>query len=161
MGHGQGRCVYQAAAYIECESHGIEYAPDKYHLSNKVKSMYLDRFGKDPLFNLTKMMQGDVTKRNNLNGYTHIYTYNKTWENDLMDKFVAILNETEFHVLVWSKNPHNSERYGLTRVKFVERIACSNAGGEQTSFYVYLKTPKEASTGTDTHTNTHTDIYMH
>jgi hypothetical protein len=35
---------------------------------------------------------------------THIYSYNPTWNDTLMEPLVKILNRTAFRVLVWAKS---------------------------------------------------------
>jgi hypothetical protein len=69
-----------------------------------------------------------VTKCENLN-YSHIYSYNVTWNDDLMEPLINILNKSSFKVLVWAKNPRHTIDAGLN-VEVAGQVRCSNAGGE-------------------------------
>ena len=124
---------------IGCTATGIEYAQNKFELSQQVGTDYKKRFGGAPFLDRVTLKQRDVTECASLDPATHIYSYNPTWNSDLMTPLVDILNRTAFRVLVWAKTPADTIGYGLTGVRLVGQVQCKNVGNESQLFHIYHK----------------------
>jgi len=73
---------------------------------------------------------------------THIYSYNKVMSVSDRESICKILNKTDFRVLAWYFGLDDTEKSGLTNVKFVKRIPMQSTGSEKFSVFIYIKQKK-------------------
>jgi hypothetical protein len=71
--------------------------------------------------------------------FTHIYSYNRMMGEVELAKISELLNNSEFKVLTWSKNPHETEKSGLMHCYFIGQVQMRTTGKEIFMTYVYAK----------------------
>lgn len=58
---------------------------------------------------------------------------------DELKKTASILNNTDFKLLMWSKNEHETWKSGLKDCRFIDKLRLSTTGGETFTLYIYAK----------------------
>ncbi len=71
--------------------------------------------------------------------FTHIYSYNKVMTKDTIKSICEILNRTDYRVLVWYFNEHETKKCGLRDFILLTKMPMLSTGGEKFTVYVYLK----------------------
>ena len=74
---------------------------------------------------------------------THIYSYNKVMSEADLKGICAILNRTQWLVLVWYWGPDSTQKSGLTNFRYVTRMPMQSTGKEKFSAYVFVRELKK------------------
>ena len=73
--------------------------------------------------------------------FTHIYSYNKMFEDTSIRSIATILNRTKFKILVWSFDENTSfNYYGLKDCILIDKLIMkSSSGSHNCKLFIYLK----------------------
>ena len=84
--------------------------------------------------------KNNIDKIPNSEHFTHIYSYNKLMGDACRKKISKILNKTNWKVLAWYSNEHQTKKSGLTHFVKIGNFQMNSTGNEKFSCYVYIKT---------------------
>ena len=70
--------------------------------------------------------------------YTHIYTFDKVFSSLTMKALAALLQSSDFRVLVSARHWREWWGFGLEKIQPVAKIRMSTTGKEKVTAYVYV-----------------------
>lgn len=118
---------------IGCRSYGLEMENVR-HLGSKEVLFLLsaDPLLKGPWVSKVFFECGNATDTEAFihpvddSSFTHIYSYNKLMSDNELKAISKILNKSDFKVLAWSKNQHQTEVSGLMDYEFIGQLPMKN-----------------------------------
>ena len=145
IGAGSGKVVMHVDLRIQCLSIGIEVCEHRVKVSRRFKARLLIHAGA-PL-SWSKLVELHHVNALSFSSYqhngkdvSHIYMFDKVFNDDLLEGIVHRLNNISFQVLVSSQSPSRLEKFGLTRVVAAASFKAS-MGRSKYKMFIYVKLP--------------------